>query len=222
MIHRRATGRDRPAASARPSRAGRAFHPDRLPREPSTPARPERALHGDRGSLGVMSSDIVADHTRHGPRRLPDLGYAGWRPALRRCPIPEGEGVPGGRAERRLGRRAPETAFCPRSARPVRRRHGVGGGPAPERRWCLCARGLPDRPARPYTQLERRLPIIAGHVSSRSPTPSCMPRWLAAIRDPLTGLFNRRYLDAALERLAGRTQIGSTLSAGRSRRSCST
>jgi diguanylate cyclase (GGDEF)-like protein len=57
--------------------------------------------------------------------------------------------------------------------------------------------------SRPYTQLEQEvLPIIAGHVSLAIANAELHAQVAdAAIRDPLTGLFNRRYLDAALERL---------------------
>ena len=57
--------------------------------------------------------------------------------------------------------------------------------------------------SRPYTQLEQEvLPIIAGHVSLAIANAELHAQMAdAAIRDPLTGLFNRRYLDAALERL---------------------
>ena len=57
--------------------------------------------------------------------------------------------------------------------------------------------------ARPYSQLEQEvLPIIAGHVALAIANAELHAQMAdAAIRDPLTGLFNRRYLDAALERL---------------------
>ncbi len=57
--------------------------------------------------------------------------------------------------------------------------------------------------ARPFTQLEQEvLPIIAGHVALAIANAELHAQMAdAAVRDPLTGLFNRRYLDAALERL---------------------
>jgi diguanylate cyclase (GGDEF)-like protein len=57
--------------------------------------------------------------------------------------------------------------------------------------------------ARPYSQLEQEvLPIIAGHVALAIANAELHAQMAdAAVRDPLTGLFNRRYLDAALERL---------------------
>jgi diguanylate cyclase (GGDEF)-like protein len=67
--------------------------------------------------------------------------------------------------------------------------------------------------ARPYTQLEQEvLPIIAGHVALAIANAELHAQMAdAAIRDPLTGLFNRRYLDAALERLlAARDRIEPT------------
>ena len=66
---------------------------------------------------------------------------------------------------------------------------------------------------RPYTQLEQEvLPIIAGHVSLAIANAELHAQMAdAAIRDPLTGLFNRRYLDAALERLlAARNRLDVT------------
>ena len=57
--------------------------------------------------------------------------------------------------------------------------------------------------AAPYTQLELEvLPIVAGHVGLAIANAALLAQVAdAAIRDPLTGLFNRRHLDAALERL---------------------
>jgi diguanylate cyclase (GGDEF)-like protein len=57
--------------------------------------------------------------------------------------------------------------------------------------------------ADPYTQLELEvLPIVAGHVGLAIANAALLAQVAdAAIRDPLTGLFNRRHLDAALERL---------------------
>jgi diguanylate cyclase (GGDEF)-like protein len=58
--------------------------------------------------------------------------------------------------------------------------------------------------SRPYTQLDLEVaPIVAGQIAM-----AIANAWLhsqvsdAAIRDPLTGLANRRHLDASLERLA--------------------
>ena len=57
--------------------------------------------------------------------------------------------------------------------------------------------------AAPFTQLElEALPIVAGHVGLAIANAELLAQVAdAAIRDPLTGLFNRRHLDAALERL---------------------
>ena len=57
--------------------------------------------------------------------------------------------------------------------------------------------------AAPYTQLELEvLPIVAGHVGLAIANAELLAKVAdAAIHDPLTGLFNRRHLDAALERL---------------------
>jgi diguanylate cyclase (GGDEF)-like protein len=57
--------------------------------------------------------------------------------------------------------------------------------------------------ARPFSQLEQEvLPIIGGHIALAIANAELHAQMAdAAIRDPLTGLFNRRYLDAALERL---------------------
>jgi diguanylate cyclase (GGDEF)-like protein len=56
---------------------------------------------------------------------------------------------------------------------------------------------------KPFSQLEQEvLPIIAGHVSLAIANSELHAQMAdAAIRDPLTGLFNRRYLDASLARL---------------------
>ena len=56
---------------------------------------------------------------------------------------------------------------------------------------------------RPFSQLEEEvLPIIAGHVALAIANAELHAQMAdAAIHDPLTGLFNRRYLDAALARL---------------------
>ena len=57
--------------------------------------------------------------------------------------------------------------------------------------------------ARPYGQLDIEvLPIIAAHVALAIANAELLAQVAdAAIRDPLTGLFNRRHLDAALDRL---------------------
>ena len=57
--------------------------------------------------------------------------------------------------------------------------------------------------ARPYSQLDiEALPIIAAHVALAIANAELLAEVAdAAIRDPLTGLFNRRHLDAALDRL---------------------
>ncbi len=57
--------------------------------------------------------------------------------------------------------------------------------------------------ANPYSQLDIEvLPIIAAHVALAIANAELLAQVAdAAIRDPLTGLFNRRHLDAALDRL---------------------
>jgi diguanylate cyclase (GGDEF)-like protein len=157
----------------------------------------------------VMSSDIVALTTRDtvlGDYRISamqggDQRFVGVR-------IPEGEGVSGRAiAERRLvvDSHLEKTAF-PSTIR---------GGQFAEVMASAAVPLLSDDAvlgalavfrvdlARPYTQLEQEvLPIIAGHVSLAIANAELHAQMAdAAIRDPLTGLFNRRYLDAALERL---------------------
>ena len=68
----------------------------------------------------------------------------------------------------------------------------------------------------PFTQLELEvLPIVAGHVGLAIANAALLAQVAdAAIRDPLTGLFNRRHLDAALERLLA---AGDRLDAGERR-----
>jgi diguanylate cyclase (GGDEF)-like protein len=64
--------------------------------------------------------------------------------------------------------------------------------------------------AQTYTQLELEvLPIVAGHIGLAIANAELLAQVAdAAIRDPLTGLFNRRHLDAALERmLAARDRL---------------
>jgi diguanylate cyclase (GGDEF)-like protein len=65
----------------------------------------------------------------------------------------------------------------------------------------------------PLSQLELEvLPIIAGHVALAIANAELLAQVAdAAIRDPLTGLFNRRHLDAALDRLlAARDRLDAT------------
>ena len=157
----------------------------------------------------VMSSDIVALITRD--TVLGDYRIASMRGGDQRfvgVRIPEGEGVSGrAMAERRLvvDSHLEKTAF-PSTIR---------GGQFADVMASAAVPLLSDDAvlgalavfrvdlARPYSQLEQEvLPIIAGHVALAIANAELHAQMAdAAIRDPLTGLFNRRYLDAALERL---------------------
>ncbi len=157
----------------------------------------------------VMSSDIVALITRDtvlGDYRIAsmwggDQRFVGVR-------IPEGEGVSGRAiAERRLvvDSHLEKTSF-PSTIR---------GGQFADVMVSAAVPLLSDDAVlgalavfrvdltRPYSQLEQEvLPIIAGHVALAIANAELHAQMAdAAIRDPLTGLFNRRYLDAALGRL---------------------
>ncbi len=157
----------------------------------------------------TMSSDIVVLTTRDtdvGDYRIAsmkggDQRYLGVR-------IPEGEGMSGRAiAERRLV----VDAHLERSGWPST----VRGAQAADTMATAAVPLLSDDAvlgalslsrldlARPYTQLELEvLPIIAGQVSLAIANAELHAQMAdAAIRDPLTGLFNRRYLDASLERL---------------------
>jgi diguanylate cyclase (GGDEF)-like protein len=156
-----------------------------------------------------MSSDIVALITRD--TVLGDFRIASMRGGDQRfvgVRIPEGEGVSGrAMAERRLvvDSHLEKTAF-PSTIR---------GGQFADVMASAAVPLLSDDAvlgalavfridlARPYSQLEQEvLPIIAGHVALAIANAELHAQMAdAAIRDPLTGLFNRRYLDAALERL---------------------
>jgi diguanylate cyclase (GGDEF)-like protein len=157
----------------------------------------------------VMSSDVVALITRD--TVLGDYRIASMRGGDQRfvgVRIPEGEGVSGrAMAERRLvvDSHLEKTAF-PSTIR---------GGHFADVMVSAAVPLLSDDAvlgalavfrvdlAQPYSQLEQEvLPIIAGHVALAIANAELHAQMAdAAIRDPLTGLFNRRYLDAALERL---------------------
>ncbi len=156
-----------------------------------------------------MHSEIVALITRD--TALGDYRIASMRGGDQRfvgVRIPDGEGVSGRAiAERRLvvDNRLEKSSF-PSTIR---------GGEFPD---VMASASVPllsddavlgalallrDDLTHPFTQLEQEvLPIIAGHVSLAIANAELHAQMAdEAIRDPLTGLFNRRYLDASLERL---------------------
>jgi diguanylate cyclase (GGDEF)-like protein len=157
----------------------------------------------------VMSSDIIALITRD--TALGDYRIATMRGGDQRfvgVRVPEGEGVSGRAiAERRLVvdphlakndfpstiRGGQFAEVMASAAVPLLSEDAVLGALAVFR----------VDLTRPYSQLEQEvLPIIAGHVALAIANAELHAQMAdAAIRDPLTGLFNRRYLDAALERL---------------------
>jgi diguanylate cyclase (GGDEF)-like protein len=157
----------------------------------------------------VMQSEIVALITRD--TALGDYRIASMRGGDQRfvgVRIPDGEGVSGRAiAQRRLvvDNHLEKSSF-PSTIR---------GGEFPD---VMASASVPllsddavlgalallrDDLTHPFTQLEQEvLPIIAGHVSLAIANAELHAQMAdEAIRDPLTGLFNRRYLDASLERL---------------------
>jgi diguanylate cyclase (GGDEF)-like protein len=157
----------------------------------------------------VMSSDVIAliiRDTALGDFRIASM--KGGDPRFVGVRIPDGEGVSGRAiAERRLIVDTHlERASFPSTIR---------GGEFPE---VLASAAVPIMSddavmgalavlrsdlSKPFTQLEQEvLPIIAGHVALAIANSELHAKMAdAAIRDPLTGLFNRRFLDAALARL---------------------
>lgn len=158
---------------------------------------------------GVVSSDIVGLIVRD--EVVGDFRIAAMRGGDQRflgVRIPEGEGV-AGRAisERRLVvERELVRDLYPSTVRSadVADRMTAAGVPlvADGRVVGALTVGRLDI-ARPFDDLELELlPIVAGHVALAIGNAQLLARVAdAAIRDALTGLFNRRHLDAALERL---------------------
>jgi diguanylate cyclase (GGDEF)-like protein len=167
----------------------------------------------------VMNSDVIALITRDtalGDYRIASM--KGGDPRFVGVRIPDGEGVSGRAiAERRLV----VDTHLERAAFPST----IRGGEFAE---VMAAAAVPIMSedavlgalvalrvdlGQPFSHLEQEvLPIIAGHVALAIANSELHAQMAdAAIRDPLTGLFNRRYLDASLARLlAARDRLDPT------------
>lgn len=157
----------------------------------------------------MLSSDMVVLVTRDttlGDYRIASM--QGGDPRFVGASIPDGEGITGRAiSERRLVVDAHlERAFFPSTVQTGHFADVMASAAAPLLSDDAVLGGLAvfrHDLARPYSQLEQEvLPIIAGHVALAIANAELHAQMAdAAIRDPLTGLFNRRYLDAALARL---------------------